>query len=49
MKSAEDGVYSSNRFESRNCDTTENYKNDHPYDKDTSMFGNGTINHRYKN
>ena len=50
MKSGADSIYFSNRFESLNCETTENDENDHPYHKDTSMVGIDTINHhsRYK-
>ena len=49
VKSAAD-VYSPNRFEVLNCETTENDENDHPYHKDTSKVGSDTINHhsRYK-
>ena len=50
MKSAADSIYSPNRFELLNCETTENDENDHPYHKDTSIVGSDTINHhsRYK-
>ena len=50
MKSAADIIYSPNRFESLNCETTENDENDHAYHKDTSIVGIDTTNHhsRYK-
>ena len=50
MKSVADNIYSPNRFELLNCETTENGENDHPYHKDTSIIGGDTINHhsRYK-
>ena len=50
MKSAEDSIYSSNRFELPNCETTENDEKDHPYHKDTSIVSIDTINRhsRYK-
>ena len=50
LKSAADSIYSPNRFELLNCETTENDVNDHPYHKDTSIVGIDTINHhsRYK-
>ena len=50
MKSAADSIYSPNRFELLNCETTENDGNDHPYHKDTSIVGINTRNHfsRYK-
>ena len=50
IKSAADSIYSPNRFELLNCETTENDENDHPYHKDTSIVGIDTINHhsRYK-
>ena len=50
MKNAADNIYSPNRFEILNCETKENDENDHPYHKDTSIVGIGTINHhsRYK-
>ena len=50
LKSAADSIYSPNRFELLNCETTENDVNDHPYHKDTSIVGIDTRNHhsRYK-
>ena len=49
MKSAADSIYSPNRFELLNFETTENDENDHPCHKDTSIAGSHTINHsRYK-
>ena len=50
MKSAEDSIYSSNRFELPNFETMENDEKDHPYHKDTSVFSIDTINRhsRYK-
>ena len=50
MKSAADSIYSSNRFELLNSETTENEQNDHPYHKDTSIVSIDIINHhsRYK-
>ena len=45
MKSAADSIYSPNRFDLLNCETTENDENDHPYHKDTSIVGSDTINH----
>ena len=38
-------MYSPNRFELLNCETTENDENDRPYYKDTSIVGSDTINH----
>ena len=50
MKSEADSIYSPNRFELLNCETTENDGNDHPYHKDTSIVAISTRNHlsRYK-
>ena len=48
MKSAADSIYSPNRFELLNCETTENNKSDHPYHKDTSITGSDTVNHNSK-
>ena len=50
MKSATDSIYSRNRFELLNRETTDNDENDYPYHKDTSIVGIDTINHhsRYK-
>ena len=50
LKNAADSIYSPNRFELLNCETTENDVNDHPYHKDMSIVGIDTINHhsRYK-
>ena len=45
MKSAADITYSPNRFESLNCETTENDENDHAFHKDTSIVGIDTTNH----
>ena len=44
-KSAADITYSPNRFESLNCETTENDENDHAFHKDTSIVGIDTTNH----
>ena len=43
-------IYSPNRFELLNCETTENNENDHPCHKDTSIVRSHTINDhsRYK-
>ena len=50
MESAADNIYSPNRVELLNCETTENDKNDHRYHKHTSIVGTDAINHhsRYK-
>ena len=50
MKIGADSMYSQNRFDLLNCETTENDENDHRYHKDTSIVGIDTINHhsRYK-
>ena len=48
MKTEADSIYSPNRFELLNCETTENDENDHPYHKDTSIVGIDTINHHSK-
>ena len=50
MKSAADSIYSSNRFELLNCETTEYDENNHPCHKDTSIVRIDTIHHhsRYK-
>ena len=50
IKSAADSIYSPNRFELLNCETTKNDENDHPYHKNTSIVGSDSINYhsRYK-
>ena len=50
MNSAAECIYSPNHFELLDCMTTKNDKNDHPYQKNTSIVGIDTINHhsRYK-
>ena len=50
MKSAADSIYSPNRFEILNCETTKNDEKDHSYHKDTFIVGSDTINYysRYK-
>ena len=45
MKSSADSIYSPNRFELINCETTEKEEINHPYHKDTSIVGIDTINH----
>ena len=45
MKSAADSIYYPNRFELRNCETTENDENAHLYQMDTSTVAIDAINH----
>ena len=47
MISAVDNIFSPNRFELLNCETTENDENDHPYHKDTSIVGSDKCSRQY--
>ena len=45
MKSAADSIYSPNRFELLNCETTKNDENDNSDHKNTSIVGSDSINY----
>ena len=48
MENAADVIYSPNRFELLNCETTENDENNHLYYKYASIVGSDTANHYSK-